>query len=499
MEYKRLRPSQVLLDPQNPRLPDGTSNDKEAINRLLAEGDTQLIALARDLTDRGEANPTELPIVIKDGTKYVVLEGNRRFAALKVLANPRLADDPGHQAAFERLKKKGKQPPKTIYCAVADDRDEADPWITLRHTGANEGVGVRVWSPEQNARHRRRMKAPIDSGTVRSIAIADELTEAYQADDELVSLIKKVRSEKLTNIGRLFSGVTLTRMQFALKQGVDGDSQTLWAKHTAVQLHDYFLWAFRFLDDKSVDAFKNNPLRDRLLNENAEILPDTADSMPEHQRLADHPYSPTTEEADAAASSEDGDPENPSGDTGDGASQASSDAASDGRTDESSGDENDPGGDSSSGSAGRKRDQKAERSLYSTVKLSNLSPSIQRLLREAKQLSIDDNYATACVLARVILELAVSDRKVLTWSGKQESDKLADKIRGCIFKLDPLIDSPKRTRQDLVQAHLDTKEIGVTYLHQFMHNPAAKSDPHLARRFSAEYSPLLNGINEAVK
>jgi hypothetical protein len=498
VEYKRLRPSQVLLDPQNPRLPDGTSNDKEAINRLLAEGYTQLIALARDLTDRGEANPTELPIVIKDVTKYVVLEGNRRFAGLKVLANPRLADDPGHQAAFERLKKRGKQPPKTIFCAVASDRDEADHWITLRHTGANEGVGVRVWSPEQNARHRKRMKAPIDSGTLRSIAIADELTEAYQADDELVSLIKKVRSEKLTNIGRLFSGVTLTRMQFVLK-GTDDDSQTLWAKHTAAQLRDYFLWAFRFLDDKSVDAFKNDPLRGSLLNEHAEILPDPADSMSEHQRLADHPYSPTTEEAGDAASSEDGDPDGASSDTGNGAGQASSDSASDGQTGESSGDENDPGGDSSSGNAGRKRDQKAERSLYSTVKLSNLSPSIQRLLKEAKQLSIDDNYATACVLARVILELAVSDPKVLTWSGKKENDKLADKIRGCIYKLDPLIDSLKRTRQDLVQAHLDTKEIGVTYLHQFMHNPAAKSDPHLARRFSAEYSPLLNGINGAVK
>jgi hypothetical protein len=51
--------------PQNPRLPDGTSNDKEAINRLLAEGYSQLLALARNLTERGEANPTELPIVLQ--------------------------------------------------------------------------------------------------------------------------------------------------------------------------------------------------------------------------------------------------------------------------------------------------------------------------------------------------------------------------------------------------------------------------------------------------
>jgi len=84
VDYKSIRPSQALLDSQNPRLPDGTSNDREAINRLLAEGYNQMLALARDLVERGEGNPTELPIVMKDGSKFVVLEGNRRFAAHRV-------------------------------------------------------------------------------------------------------------------------------------------------------------------------------------------------------------------------------------------------------------------------------------------------------------------------------------------------------------------------------------------------------------------------------
>ena len=227
MDYKQIRPAQALLDPENPRLPDGTSNDREAINRLLADGYSQMLALARDLVERGEGNPTELPIVMRDGSKFVVLEGNRRFATLKLLADPKLADDKAHQAAFERIKKSNGSPPKSLYCAVASDREEADPWLTLRHTGANDGVGVRVWSAEQTARHRKRMKAPVDSGTLRSIAIADELTEAYQADAALVELIKRVRTDKLTNIGRFFSGVTLTRMQFVMKQVTDAGPQML--------------------------------------------------------------------------------------------------------------------------------------------------------------------------------------------------------------------------------------------------------------------------------
>lgn len=494
MEYKRLRPSQILLDPQNPRLPDGTSNDKEAINRLLNEGYNQLLALARDLVDRGEGNPTELPIVMKDGAKFVVLEGNRRFAALKLLSDPKLSDDSTQQEAFERLKRRGKQPPRALYCAVAKNRGEADPWITLRHTGANDGVGVRVWSPEQNARHRRRMKAPIDSGTMRSIVVADELTEAYQADTELVDLIKKVRAEKLTNIGRLFSGVTLTRMQLQIRQVTDGGSRTLWAKHTTHQLNDYFRWAFQFLDEKSVDAFKNDDLRGDLLNRHANILPDVVDSMPEHRRLADHPYSPAANRDDTEGP--DGNHEREDGDTGD-AAGAASDSSDEGGASPLDGNEGESR-DSTGNTSGRKRDQKSERSVYSNVRLPNLSTNIQRLLKEAKQLSIDDSFATSCILARVILELSVSDPKVLIWSGKEESDTLAQKIRGCILKLDPLIDSPKRTRQDLVQANLETNDIGVTYLHQFMHNPSAKSDPHLARRFSAAYTPLLNSIDKAV-
>ncbi|MFW6775952.1 hypothetical protein ACOACO_16830 [Nocardioides sp. CPCC 205120] len=495
MEYKRLRPSQTLLDPQNPRLPDGTSNDREAINRLLTEGYTQLLALARDLCHRGEANPTELPIAWKDGSKYVVFEGNRRFAALKLLADPMLADNPEHQATFKRLKDSGKKPPTTIYCAITTSREEADPWLTLRHTGANDGVGVRTWSAQQTALHRKRMKAPVDSGTVRSIAIADELTEAYQGDTELIALINTVRANKLTNIGRMFTGVTLSRMQFLMKQATDGDPQTLTARHTANQLHDYFVWAFKYLVDNSVDAFKNDTLRGDLLNnEAATFLPSAADSLPNHVRLADHPYSPQIHAPDDDDSTDE--------DSADGANSSGDDAGATGDNGDAVGGDNGKDSDdhdTSGPGSGSKRDKKPERCLYSKVNLPSLSPNIQRLLREVKTLPIDENYATACVQARVILELAVSDPKVLAWSGKRENDKLAQKIRGCIVKLDPTIDTPQRVRQDLVQALMEVNGIGVTYMHQFMHNPSARADPHLARRFSEAFTPLLNSINEALR
>lgn len=489
MEYKSLRPAQVLLDSQNPRLPDGTSTDREAINRLLSEGYSQLLALARDLAERGEGNPTELPIVIRDRSRYIVLEGNRRFAALKLLRDPQLADEPTHQVAFERVKR-GKQPPRSLYCVVAADRDEADPWLTLRHTGANEGIGVRGWSAEQTARHRRRMKAPVDSGTVRAIAIADELTEAYQSDTDLVQLIQRVRTARLTNIGRFFSGVTLSRMQFQIRPAAEGGSPGVWVKNTAADLHAYFTWAFEFLNDKSVDAFKNDMLRSALIDSHSEILPPAANALPDFVRITDMPYSPLDNDDISV------DEEPPSDHEDENKPNRSTPAEP--PVDQSA--PNDPreNGDPDDADPQRKRDQKPEIALYSKVRLPNLSPNIQRLLKEARGLRIDDNYAVACVLARVILELAVSEPKVLAWSGKAETDNLSRKIKGCILKLDPNIDNPKKTRRDLVQAYLEVSNVGVTYLHQFVHNSETKADPALARRFSYIYTPLLNSINGAV-
>jgi ParB-like chromosome segregation protein Spo0J len=117
MTYLSLRPSQVVLDSENPRLPDGTSSDREAINRLLDDGAEALISLARDLARTGQTNPAELPIAVKVGSKYLILEGNRRFAALKLLKDPALADDEAHQKAFRRAAALGT-PPTSVFTLV---------------------------------------------------------------------------------------------------------------------------------------------------------------------------------------------------------------------------------------------------------------------------------------------------------------------------------------------------------------------------------------------
>jgi hypothetical protein len=54
-------------------------------------------------------------------------------------------------------------------------------------------------------------------GYLRAIIIADELEEAYAVDEEIVDLVRQLRREKLTNIGRFFSLDILTVLHFILK------------------------------------------------------------------------------------------------------------------------------------------------------------------------------------------------------------------------------------------------------------------------------------------
>ena len=495
MDYKMLRPSQVRLDPRNPRLPDGSDNDHEAINRLLDESYPGLLALAKDLTEVGESNPTELPIVVKEGSKYLVLEGNRRFAALKLLANPSLADDPAQQAAFERVARKGT-PPNKVMCAVDASRESADHWLVLRHTGQNRGVGVRPWSAEQVATHRRRARATVDSGTARSITIADELEEAYARDLDLVTAIRRVRAAKLTNIGRFFSSELMDRIHFTVRDTSElyARSETLWAKHSASELHPFISWAISYIDTNSVDHYKNGQIRNKLLDDHRHLLPDTRDiDRRDFTRLADSGWFPSDKDGESdgqwneSRTFNDGEGGTPGSEEGSG-EPGNRDAGSL------------PGG-SSNGAANqpkarRKNEAAQERRLFQDLKLPHLSRRTQLLLKEARQIEHEAAPGTACVMARVLVELAVSEPDVLAWSGAEEKDFFKEKVEACLKVLDPKYDKARPDDPRLNLVYLEIQDnFGVRYMHQFVHNPQAQPDAGTSRRFSSHWRPLLEAID----
>jgi hypothetical protein len=495
MQYLNLRPSQVILDPQNPRLPDGTSSDREAINRLIDDG---LVSLARDMAKTGQSNPSELPIAIKDGNKYLILEGNRRFAALKLLKDSALADNEEQQKSFRRAAGLGA-PPKTVLTLVVKSREEADHWIVLRHTGENDGVGIKRWSASQTATHRRRANKAIDSGTLRSIVIADDLEEAYAGDAEIVDLVRQIRREKLTNIGRFFANDVLAALHFSFR--VEDSSslreRSLQVRHSAEELRGFFAWAMAYIFAKPVDAYKNAVIRQDVLRSVAHLIPSLADAAAEPFRLIDNTptqasgsepdgTSETSQPGDAADADPGADPT-----TGDGSRSSSGEqgAATEGvDSDEENGQKDKP----------RKNEAKPERYLLQGLRLPNHPERIQRLLKECRSLDLEVYPGIACVMLRVIVELSVSSPPALALSTASDASPLRAKIIAMLRYLDPDIENPQRRDGKLAQAYLETSDLGVQYLHSFVHNPSVSADQHLARRFSRAFRPLLERVDEAL-
>lgn len=498
MPYVNLRPSQVLLDPENPRLPEGTSSDREAINRLLNEGPEALVNLARDLAQTGQTNPTELPIAIRQGAKYLVLEGNRRFAALKLLNDPKLADSELHQQAFRRAAALGS-PPKTVYTHVMASREEADRWIVLRHTGENNGRGVRRWSAGQAATHRSRANKIIDSGTARSIALADALEAAYEGDSRIAELVRQVRTEKLTNIGRFFSPDVLMRVGLSIDadRASPNKARTVWAKHSAEQLRDFFVWSMKFIADNSVDAYKNSKVRGKVLDAVSSLIPDVVDELSAPMQLGGTDTATEDPAAEAGGHREqDAAYEEAADDHREGTDSSDPEARDDGDPGKAS---DSPAGATARPAGGsRSHEAKLEKYLFQGLRLPNHNARTQRLLGEARTLELSQYAGVCCVMVRVLVELSVSSTAALALSGARENDSLREKILAMLRHLDPNIDKPMKADAELAQAYLEASELGVRYLNGFVHNPTVRPDEQLARRFSSAFRPLLVRVDKAL-
>jgi hypothetical protein len=155
-------PANLLVDVENPRLPQPNVGQREAQRAIARDQERKLVVLAKDIVRYG-LNPAEVPIVMPlndDLKRYVMLEGNRRLIALKALENPEWlvgAVGPTVLAAMRKLSNNYQEAPiESIQCLSVKNREEAQHWIELRHTGENDGAGIVRWGSDEAARFRSR-------------------------------------------------------------------------------------------------------------------------------------------------------------------------------------------------------------------------------------------------------------------------------------------------------------------------------------------------------
>src|SRR5258706_620832 len=138
----------LLLETQNPRLEPATKQ-REQMQRLLDDQQERIANLAADIVEHG-ISPIDVALVMAskvENDKFIVLEGNRRLLALKILANPHMLGDltvpDGRRKKLEKLAVRFKESPiKSITCYEIDSRETARHWLQLRHIGEGDGSGV---------------------------------------------------------------------------------------------------------------------------------------------------------------------------------------------------------------------------------------------------------------------------------------------------------------------------------------------------------------------
>lgn len=150
----------IHFDLKNPRFSE-LRDQRDALHSFCLDRHARkTVNLAEHIADSG-LNPSELLLVIADDRRghYIALEGNRRLAAMKLLSVPaRVKETPltkPFQARIRRAAADGLDPSRRrIQCVLMLSRDEANEWISLKHTGENEGIGVVQWDGEETARFR---------------------------------------------------------------------------------------------------------------------------------------------------------------------------------------------------------------------------------------------------------------------------------------------------------------------------------------------------------
>lgn len=485
------------LDLRNPRLGQpAVDTEDEAMGRLLKEFKSKIISLAKSIAEHG-LNPTESWAIVHEDGKYVVLEGNRRLVACRLLDKPRKAPDPETATTFERIKRGVRTAGSYLKpsCVEFEHRANARYWIRLKHHGAGSGEGTAAWGPEMVYLDQ------VNSGSSR--VEWNEfwywLEETYQHDRALVDLIDQARREQYTLMERVYTWKVKELLGASFTQpgqiSVDVDTEKI--KPFIHELITGMLTP-QPKDPKAPGAADFLVISSRTLNSRDSAAKKLADVWKDTIGDTDvTPTAPTSAGTTRPAQDAGGTEQAP------GPSSASSSTAGTGAADKlaSGATTEQKKTRSEDGSRTRQpKPRKSETHLYHGVQRTHMPDRLRNMLQECSRLEIAESPETASVMARVVVEAAadalIKHKNLRLKKGAKLQEKLAVVMR----YLDPDLDSKSPTCPKLVgtwaAVRIDTADGHfIRDLHSCVHSYEFTAAPEMAKRANALFTPLLNAIN----
>jgi ParB-like chromosome segregation protein Spo0J len=146
--------AQLAFDPDNPRLPpriDSTSDSKVLAWMLTEEG---LLELMGSIGAQGYFSGEPLLVAPRNPRRpngsYIVVEGNRRLAAAKLLNDPNLASE--KRGSVRTIADDARHRPGALPVIIYPSRDDVLEYLGYRHV-----TGVKEWDSLAKARYVRQL------------------------------------------------------------------------------------------------------------------------------------------------------------------------------------------------------------------------------------------------------------------------------------------------------------------------------------------------------
>lgn len=148
IEQKLIECDQLKFDKDNPRLPkrlQGVSDETVVIDYMVRNGN--ILELMKSIAETGYSSAEPL-LVVEDKIdgKFIVVEGNRRLTAVKLLRAPQLAKL--RVKSITDAVEKAKYIPEEIPVIVYESRKEILDYLGYRHI-----TGVKEWGALEKARY----------------------------------------------------------------------------------------------------------------------------------------------------------------------------------------------------------------------------------------------------------------------------------------------------------------------------------------------------------
>ena len=187
-EKKNINLENLKFDAMNPRLPvrlQGITDESKVIDYMVKYGN--IVELMLSIAETGYSDAEPLLVVADFDGKYMVVEGNRRLAALKLLCNPELT-----KVRIQSIKEvisNANYRPKEIPCILYSKREDVLDYLGYRHI-----TGVKDWGALEKARY------------------LDQLYRIHIADtepDKIYSKLAKMIGSRTVYVSKLHTALKL--------------------------------------------------------------------------------------------------------------------------------------------------------------------------------------------------------------------------------------------------------------------------------------------------